>query len=210
MKNKQFVFEFQNYIFWGLNRKSREHCFVLSIKCKKAFRHCILKAYPDMQFRTMKGLGKVSTSSKMNAKKQIVDYLSQELHDYFAQNITKQFDDWHKDVCDKISEIFKTNTGIELPFGKAQKLVNISFKYAYCLNDADKYLSKFYPCHMALDSIVLKWYAKNKIGTVCVNNWSSIKYSDYIRIQTDIREYCDKQKTFPLIKEFDVWLENMD
>ena len=112
-------------------------------------------------------------------------------------------------VCNEISEIFKVETGIDLPFGKAQKLVNISFKYAYCLDDADKYLRKFYPCHMALDSVVLKWYAENKTDTVGVSNWSSIKYSDYIRIQNDIRQYCDQQKTLPLVKEFDVWLENM-
>ena len=208
--SKSQATEFKDYIFWGKNPKSSSHNFTLSIADKNALRHCILKAYPDMQFRTMKGLGKIPTSCKVDAKNKIVDYLSKELYDFFAHNITEQFNDWHKDVCDEVSEIFKANTGIELSFGKAQKLVNISFKYAYCLDDADKYLNKFNYCHMALDSIVLKWYAQSKIGTVIVSNWSSIEYSDYISVQNDIRKHCHEQKTFPLIKEFDVWLENMD
>lgn len=51
--------EFKDYIFWGKNPKSSNHNFTLSVTDKNAIRHCILKAYPDMQFRTMKGLGQV-------------------------------------------------------------------------------------------------------------------------------------------------------
>ena len=202
--------DFKDYIFWGKNPKSSDHNFTLSIADKNALRHCILKAYPDMQFRTMNGLGAVPSSCKIKAKEQMVNCLTEALYNYFAHGINKTFDDWHKEVCDKISQTFKAHTGMDLPFGKAQKLVNISFKYAFCLNDADQYLSKFQRCHMALDSIVLKWYAQSKIGTIIVSNWSSIEYSDYICVQNDIRKYCEEQKTFPLVKEFDVWLENMD
>ena len=153
--------DFKDYIFWGKNPKSSDHNFTLSIADKNALRHCILKAYPDMQFRTMNGLGAVLSSCKIKAKEQVVNCLTEALYNYFAHGINKTFDDWHKEVCDKISQTFKAHTGMDLPFGKAQKLVNISFKYAFCLNDADLYLSKFQRCHMALDSIVLKWYAQS-------------------------------------------------
>lgn len=207
---KNAISEFKDYIFWGKNPYTIHHNFSFSVYDRRAIEHCILKAYPDMQFRTMKGLGKIPTSCKVDTKNKILNYLSQELQTYLVTGITKPFDDWHKSVCDRVSEIFKEHTGIILPFGKAQKLVNISFKYVYCLDDADLYSSKFQLCHMALDSIVLKWYAQSKIGKVSASNWSSIEYSDYIDIQIDIRKYCEEEKTFPLIKEFDVWLENMD
>ncbi len=183
---------------------------MLSVKCKKAIRHCILKAYPDIQFRTLKGLGIIPAEKKNEAKQRILDFLTNVLHDYFVCGITQSFDSWHKDVCNKVSGIFEEDTGIPLPFGKAQKLVNISFKYMYCLDDAEKYLSKFVSCHMALDSIVLQWYRKNIDGKHGINHWSSINYSDYKEIQTNIRGYCMTKGTYPILEEFDIWLSGVN
>ena len=62
----------------------------------------------------MSGLGAVLSSCKIKAKEQIVSCLTEALYNYFAHGITKPFDDWHKDVCDEISEIFKAHTGCDV------------------------------------------------------------------------------------------------
>ena len=69
------------------------------------------------------------------------------------------FDDFHHFLCDELIADFKntdTKYGIEITYGHAQKIINMAFKYLYCLLykiDSDK----FKDCHMPLDSFSLEW-----------------------------------------------------
>ena len=127
----------------------------------------------------------------------------------------KEFDKWHNQTCeiflDNLEDVYDS-----ISYGKAQKVVNMTFKYAYCLDvisnikeeDKEKY---FIYCHMPLDSYTLEWFkrkiVKAKKIRVCSKNnvkyiptWSNIEYSvteedkgySYMVIQDAIRKYFDK------------------
>ncbi len=75
------------------------------------------------------------------------------------------FDKFHEQICEKLKIDFKQKD-ITITYGHAQKIINMAFKYLFCL-DADKTFEKrFQYCHMPLDSFSLKWinrcYIKGK------------------------------------------------
>ncbi len=105
------------------------------------------------------------------------------------------FDKWHHDTCTIVLEALKNKYNVE--YGKAQKIVNMTFKYLYCVLDAAD--EKFKYCHIPLDSIILDWIwaqkesmknAYNKIlqnenelmpktlQHTCFDSWSNIKDSE--------------------------------
>lgn len=197
--------KFIEYLVFGKNPYKKDHNFALSITDKNAIYHCVLKAYSDLQLRTVKGLGNVGQDLKQTAKTNITKYLAKEIHTYLNSNNSEDFDSWHKNVCKNIAVNFYNTTNFVLPFGKTQKLVNMSFKYIFCLPDAQNNISKFKSCHMALDRVILAWYNENfQKADSC---WSNISEGQYQKIQTDIRSYCNSKNTFPLLEEFDVWLK---
>lgn len=203
---KKAISEFKDYIFWGKNPYDTHHNFSFSIYDKCAIEHSVLKAYPDMQLRTLGGLGNVKGVLKRSAKEEIVSTLAEKIFDYLHNDSIVNFDRWHSSVCKDIANIFGKHTGFVLAFGKTQKLVNMSFKYVYCLDDACRIIHKFYDCHMALDSVILTWFKKQTFGGVSANNWSSMTECEYKQIQTSIRSYCKSKNTYPLLEEFEIWL----
>lgn len=87
----------------------------------------------------------------------------------------KNFDDWHNKMCEKFLSVFE-NFYDHLAYGKAQKIVNMTFKNAYCLSNKEnsKFTNcdKYYEyCHMPLDSIILEWVKRTQ---------ASIKNSEYL------------------------------
>lgn len=114
-----------------------------------------------------------------------------------------------------------------MTYGQAQKIVNMAFKYLYCLvdiydihNDIEE---KFDDCHMPLDGIMLTWIYRNILDDTGENKskmgtWSNMSYSDtndvdeeghytynfYVKI---INSYCDKKCTTPLQMDFENWRE---
>ena len=139
--------KFIEYLVFGKNPYKKDHNFALSITDKNAIYHCVLKAYSDLQLRTVKGLGNVGQDLKQTAKTNITKNLAQEIHTYLNSNNSEVFDSWHKKVCKNIAVNFYNTTNFVLPFGKIQKLVNMSFKYIFCLPDAQNNISKFKSCH---------------------------------------------------------------
>lgn len=76
------------------------------------------------------------------------------------------FDAWHKDMCEEFLAVIEPKYQGGLKYGKAQKIVNMTFKNAYCLQHnkikEDQFEKYFEHCHMPLDSITLEWFKRTQ------------------------------------------------
>lgn len=170
-------------------------------------------AYKDFTPRTLKGCKKDDIRPALNT-------LAKDLYEFIHRDDIKSQKDynvWHKETCEKFKNNFNSKfNGGEIKFGKAQKIVNMSFKYLFCFDDSqqEKYADKFRYCHMPLDSYTLDWFSKkvlpkyneckekdNKIkaGKIKETSWSSLEYGEeheeysYAWIQNEIRNYLNSE-----------------
>ena len=152
-----------------------------------------------MQTHTINGVQK----SVFEMRKIGTEYLYNQLKELPKININ--FDKWHKDTSDEMSEFSykkivkgKTNESIiKLSYGQIQKWINMSIKYLCTLRllgyeDVDSYyvdnIDKF---HAPIDSFVLIALEEDKNYT-----WSTIQnYDDYLRLKN--------QESF--VKEYKEW-----
>lgn len=176
----------------------------------------IEKAYIAMTPRTL-GKGK-EKGAKISPKNKAIIFsnLASVFVDYFKARpfVTQQeFDEWHNKVCadfmNDFNNVLRTsNYKKRMKYGKAQKIVNIAFKYLYLFCDiVPGNPSHFSFCHFAIDSTTLTWYKKNIDSGCTVGNWSDMTYGEYIEIQKNIRAYISKNmpdKT-PFEAEFEIW-----
>lgn len=140
----------------------------------------ISSAYQDMQPRTIKG-------HKLHIKDACVEYLRSEFDKILASpDCLDDFDTKHAELCDGILGILNdSKNGIEeQKYGKAQKVINIIFKFLVAYGRLpEKYVEC---CHIPIDSFVLKWrYGSDKYNG---NAWSYLDPSDYQKIQSDIAQ----------------------
>ena len=190
----------------------------------------IEKAYNDSQPRTIEGhskildeLGDVLKSLRDKLKEYFENFISKEL------KIKENFDEWHYVTCNSFlneyNKLLKKHNCEEQTFGKAQKIVNMTFKYLYCYEDAKE--DWFSNCHMPLDKYtyemwfydyVIKDYnatnKNNKLLKKDMKVWSKLeceeeinekkKKGSYIWMQERIRIYLSKTYT-PLNVEFFIW-----
>lgn len=74
-----------------------------------------------------------------------------------SEKTKQEFEEWHEEQCkefmDCIGEKFE-----RLAYGKAQKIINMTFKYTFCLDGAKEKQEYFKYCHMPLDSLTLEWF----------------------------------------------------
>lgn len=150
---------------------------------------------------------------KQKGIKTVKDWLADELVKVFKDGV---FDDSrHKALCkgfikgfntaiDAINNFIKTNFPLEITeiatikYGKAQKIVNMSFKYLYLFDDTFdesgncKYPQIFDKCHMAIDANILDWFKKNDKNSVSKYSvtWSNMGYDEYQAAQNSIKSYC--------------------
>lgn len=121
------------------------------------------------------------------------------------------------------SDTYKYTIDVEnIKYGKAQKIVNMTFKYLMLFDDASDYQKVFQQCEMPLDSKILEYYnntivtslnkSKNSKIQRCNTAWSNLEYDEYEDIQKNIKEFCESNKNtdlnltgFPLIDEFTIW-----
>ena len=114
------------------------------------------------------------------------------------------FDAWHEAQCNKLIEIWNTKKAGFGTVGKAQKVLNMAFKYLSCITcDYDQVLPH---CHMTLDSYTLAWYKdvvrpwaklKHREDVESLIEWSKINsYRDYLLIQNNIREFLKQGATY--------------
>ena len=145
------------------------------------------------------------------------------------------FEEWHEKMCDSLLELinkrYKDKIGenkgyVEVQYGKAQKIINMTFKYLYCFDCADWYMAKFEPCHMTIDAYTIDWVADvvkplRSTKTSATVKWSKAfvkgssdtQYS-YLWYQAQIRaflktHYLDQNgcPLMPLVAEFYAWPE---
>lgn len=120
-------------------------------------------------------------------------------------------------MCEEFLAVIEPKYLGGLKYGKAQKIVNMTFKNAYCLQHneikEDQFEKYFEYCHMPLDSITLEWFKRTQtwLKDYCKNghskgscdflckylpeSWSNMKSDDsgnrygYETIQKKIRDY---------------------
>lgn len=188
-----------------------------------AIEYAINKAYYDMQLRTIKG-------HRQDIKEKSTKALQKELEHLFNKppKEVSDFDTWHGSACKAFLNAFNkaanTYSVTQQKYGKAQKIVNMSLKYLYCIfycnknNEFDNSQTKFNmdkddverifkSCHMPLDSYTLNWYYPLiESETQKKLTWSSLSYADYKKIQDNIRDYLKHNQSQNVLQtEFIVW-----
>lgn len=180
-------------------------------------------AYNDAK-RTLAGIGKYS-DKKDNALKCIIEKLKNYFHEKKAPLTEEEFDKIHDELCQLWCEEFKSPENGKLgTYGKAQKIVNMSFKYLYCSEDGESYRDHFKYCHMPLDSFTLEWFKRKQFKQnrpdKKIASWSKLENSEnnadtfiddgkefysYHFYKTKIRKLANEMNISPLELEFIVW-----
>lgn len=166
----------------------------------------------DAQWRTLR---KLSSDARIDQEQKqiVIKWLKDEIDSYLSGNITSQaeFDNWHKLLCQELTNrinnevLFGYKT---IHMGKAQKIINMTFKLLSSLDDTDDYEKKFELCHIPLDDNILNWYYSNISKDVKKSRqkiWSNLEYEDYIKIQEGFRSYCSNTKYVPLSLEWKIF-----
>ena len=196
-----------------------------SIDCLEDYERIVSgPAYKDFTPRTIAGLKKENIQPVLN-------WLAKEIFDYIHSD-NPDFEFWHKNTCLEFCKKINLCYG-SIPYGKAQKIVNMSFKYLFCLNDSQKYATKFRECHMALDQYTLEWFIRFvltkeqhkhiSVTKIRETSWSKLlcgsceeEYS-YLWFQSEIKKYLKSEKSMyiseegehlgSLLAEFYIWPE---
>lgn len=154
----------------------------------------IEKAYADMSRR--------ASGHVPDIKEVCVKWLDEEV---FTSSLSiHNFDTWHKETCFALIEKFNSVKPKFGTVGRAQKVINMAFKYFSCItNGYDKHLEY---AHMTLDGYTLAWYKSfvmpwvknngyNDVSTLV--EWSKINdYDYYMLIQTNIRNYLKEKQVY--------------
>lgn len=140
--------------------------------------HIIESAYKDLQPRTIKG-------HNASVQKKCTKYLKEQFTLMLDSQPTsnQEFENQHKNICDGFLTTINSFAEIKKQsYGKAQKVVNIIFKFLVAYGKWGNESQ----CHMPIDSFVLKWlYGRDTFNGV---SWSNISYEDYVKIQEAISE----------------------
>lgn len=180
-------------------------------------------AYNDAK-RTLAGIGKYS-DKKDNALKCIIEKLEDYFHEENAPLTEEEFDKIHDELCQLWCKEFKSLENGKLgTYGKAQKIVNMSFKYLYCREDDESHQDHLKYCHMPLDSFTLEWFKREQFGqnrpNKIITSWSNLEnsendadtfiddgkeYYSYNFYKKKIREIANGMDISPLEMEFIVW-----
>lgn len=163
-----------------------------------------------------------------DAKEILLRKMAEKIQSYMQFGLKNiSFDDWHKNLCEFFVNSEATIKGLDdlllaagkypnqATIGKAQKIVNMTFKYMYCFDSADQYANKFEPCHIPLDSYILDWFfdcyksewkhptnKKAKLtsaGMYRLPVWSDLKYE---------KDNAETGNNIPQYKEIQDWIKN--
>lgn len=173
-------------------------------------------AYNDMTPRNLKGIGNYPKEKEI-----IFNYVTDEIEKYFSDAVKtkEEFDIWHRSFCEEICNKFISLTGIELKFGKAQKLVNITFKHLYCFADSDNKSEYFKYCHIPIDNNIINWSKKNANIKKPRCAWSNLDYDEYKKFENDVyswlhsednKEYFDENNNPISSLQLDFWAWSSD
>ena len=120
--------------------------------------------------------------------------------------------------CDRVL-VEKNNDEKEMKYlyGKAQKIVNMTFKYLTLFDDAGNHEDIFEKCDMPIDSIIISYFNKvdkkeNHKGEKKIiqtnTTWSYLTENEYDNMRNAMKIYCDENMTGRLLyDEFAIWGE---
>lgn len=208
---------------------------------EEGIKYALLMALKDFTPRTEKREESISFAAKdmleelekSDTHRELEPY-SKKFLDFFdeKEKNEKEFNDWHEKICEDFLKRFRLKDN---KYGKAQKVVNMTFKYIYCLEGAKEKEKYFKFCHMPLDSITLEWFyrLKEKGVKITIDNeeekicrkypsWSNLRKKSswkntssgnkqdreygYVDIQNTIRKYFENNTELtPLKAEFIIW-----
>lgn len=137
----------------------------------------------------------------------------------FSIKKMSDFDKWHHDACVNFCSYMNSLTfpkKFDTTFGRAQKILNMTFKYLYCTKTYTPQVENILPfLHMTLDGYTLRWYKDNVVPYFLlkkgdVSEWSKMdepakerknhKYIDLTPgadgIQNRIREYLKANSNY--------------
>lgn len=182
-------------------------------------------SFKAFNFRTLKKEDEKYTElDKSDIIGSLVDKLNDfkgQLASYFNNEFVseEEFDEKHHNLCEIFIEAIEPYYE-ELAYGKAQKIVNLTFKHLYCMKfNNDQVLSEeyFQHCHMILDSFTLEWFYRevadkwwnknksnqhNKISKGKIDAWSNLKhatgneYYSYPELISKIRTFFKENKDY--------------
>ena len=119
------------------------------------------------------------------------------------------YDSFFYGACDYLCKKY------EMKFGQAQKIINMAFKYLFCIANA-KLKNRFKKCHMPLDGIMFEWIYRNikddNKNLKKVDAWSKIdkgkedNAGTYKYYKKHIDAYCKKEGKTPLQLDFENWV----
>lgn len=182
------------------------------------YKTAILRAALDLTVRTLKPQ---RDDAIEELKKELIDTQNSgsffnQVKRYFESDPKSEqaFDAWHTDRCHEVLAIIQkyylNGDGTSVCYGKAQKIVNITFKGCYSLVGADEKEEYFKHCHMALDSFTLAWYNRNHRENKVETPWSNLQEDQYTAVVSNIRVFGETDNDLfgaltPLQKEFLIW-----
>ena len=145
-------------------------------------------AYADMS--------RHATGHREEIKEDCITWLVEEIKKY--PDNESSFDAWHETKCTALRNELTSSAethhcSFKGTIGRAQKIINMTFKYLLVLDD-EKYKSIKNKLHMALDSYTLNWYKSIKPkNQKAIDSWSKLdNYGDYYAIQKTIRDSISK------------------
>ena len=165
----------------------------------KGWKLAVKRACGDLMARTLTPKPSTDGEPKKSLAEQLCGEAEQTGRTPFLEHLGKgfdqkrlwknedEFDVWHHDACGIVwailRDLYTNRDESPVQYGKAQKIVNMTLKYMYCLEGAETYEDNFRYCHMALDSFTLEWFKRNVCNrkTVCkgkVGPWSNMPYSE--------------------------------
>lgn len=204
--DKKYIDNFINGINKGPLKKRQN--LKLDIQDSDIFKEVVYQGYLDAS-RTFKGIKSKDTA---------INNLAKKLHRYFSDvHINDDFNTLHKKWCKEfISDL--ENDGYIASYGKAQKVINMAFKYLFCFEYDSSLSDKFKNCHMPLDSYTLNWFKRVVLNGKChykdtnphrIVEWSKLDPETYCWIQEQISEHLSNEEITVLELEFVIWPEEI-
>lgn len=171
--------------------------------------YCIRKAWADAiaSERFNKG------SEIVKSRESIISFMENELLNN-PKNICDNFNEWHNCICQRKE--------FNMRYGVWQKLVNMTFKYLYCIEETfPEFNCIWEECHCPIDTVIskqihikltqmgfeqselmLSYKVANSDSTV---NWNNITKNDYLKLQNQIKYICEKENIYPIEFDFLYW-----
>lgn len=192
----------------------------LNINNNEIFKAALDLSYKDAQ-RTFANINQAVWQKHNGAKDDFRNTFSEKIIKIFK----KENEFSPEELFDDFIGFFQER-GYKVTYGQAQKVINMAFKYLYCLDRENDYRDIFDKCHMPLDSYTLEWYKrriypidKSKDFKITSDDkWSTLTEEKYRKISKDISLHLKEAKIIingsaqdlpptPLEAEFIIWPE---